>query len=102
MDNFPQFLKSNLQNLNLNNTINNNNTVEFYLEIINIEHYDYVYKYKNKNNTYAKSKILYEGFGLACPDEEMFVKFKFQLKIDGEMIYNSLKKIIFQKKIGIN
>ena len=94
LDNFPQFLKSNLQNLNLNNTINNNNTVEFYLEIINIEHYDYVYKYKNKNNTYAKSKILYEGFGLACPDEEMFVKFKFQLKIDGEMIFNSFNDFI--------
>ena len=94
LDDFPQFLKSNLQNLNLNDTINNNNTVEFYLEIINIEHYDYVYKYKNKNNTYAKSKILYEGFGLACPDEEMFVKFKFQLKIDGEMIFNSFNDFI--------
>ena len=71
LDSYPQFLKSNLQNLN--NNENNNSIVEFYLEIINIEHYDYVYKYKNKNNSYAKSKILKEGFGLACPDEEMFV-----------------------------
>ena len=93
LDNYPQFLKSNLQNLN-NNNDTNNNTVEFYLEIINIEHYNYVYKYKNKNNTYAKSKILYEGFGLACPDEEMFVKFKFQLKLDGVIKFNSFTNFI--------
>ena len=93
LDNYPQFLKSNLQNLN-NNNDTNNNTVEFYLEIINIEHYNYVYKYKNKNNTYAKSKILHEGFGLACPDEEMFVKFKFQLKLDGVIKFNSFTNFI--------
>ena len=93
LDSYPQFLKSDLQNLN-NNEINNNNTVEFYLEIINIEHYDYVYKYKNKNNSYAKSKILHEGFGLACPDEEMFVKFKFMLKLDGDIKFNSFSNFI--------
>ena len=93
LDSYPQFLKSDLQNLN-NNEINNNNTVEFYLEIINIEHYDYIYKYKNKNNSYAKSKILHEGFGLACPDEEMFVKFKFMLKLDGDIKFNSFSNFI--------
>ena len=93
LDSYPQFLKSDLQNLN-NNEINNNNIVEFYLEIINIEHYDYVYKYKNKNNSYAKSKILHEGFGLACPDEEMFVKFKFMLKLDGDIKFNSFSNFI--------
>ena len=93
LDSYPQFLKSDLQNLN-NNEINNINIVEFYLEIINIEHYDYVYKYKNKNNSYAKSKILHEGFGLACPDEEMFVKFKFMLKLDGDIKFNSFSNFI--------
>ena len=93
LDSYPQFLKSDLQNLN-NNENNNINIVEFYLEIINIEHYDYVYKYKNKNNSYAKSKILHEGFGLACPDEEMFVKFKFMLKLDGDIKFNSFSNFI--------
>ena len=93
LDSYPQFLKSDLQNLN-NNENNNINIVEFYLEILNIEHYDYVYKYKNKNNSYAKSKILHEGFGLTCPDEEMFVKFKFMLKLDGDIKFNSFSNFI--------
>ena len=103
LENYPQFLKSNLQvsnNYNNNNNdIDNNNIVEIFLEILNIEHYNYIYKYKNNYNTFAKSKILYEGFGLACPDEEMFVKFKFQLKLDGEIKYNSFPNIInFEKE----
>ena len=101
LENYPQFLKSNLQILNNdnNNNIDNNNIVEIFLEILNIEHYNYIYKYKNNYNTFAKSKILYEGFGLACPDEEMFVKFKFQLKLDGEIKYNSFPNIInFEKE----
>ena len=101
LENYPQFLKSNLQILNNdnNNYIDNNNIVEIFLEILNIEHYNYIYKYKNNYNTFAKSKILYEGFGLACPDEEMFVKFKFQLKLDGEIKYNSFPNIInFEKE----
>ena len=101
LENYPQFLKSNLQvsNNDNNNYIDNNNIVEIFLEILNIEHYNYIYKYKNNYNTFAKSKILYEGFGLACPDEEMFVKFKFQLKLDGEIKYNSFPNIInFEKE----
>ena len=101
LENYPQFLKSNLQvsNNDNNNNIDNNNIVEIFLEILNIEHYNYIYKYKNNYNTFAKSKILYEGFGLACPDEEMFVKFKFQLKLDGEIKYNSFPNIInFEKE----
>ena len=101
LENYPQFLKSNLQvsNNDNNNDIDNNNIVEIFLEILNIEHYNYIYKYKNNYNTFAKSKILYEGFGLACPDEEMFVKFKFQLKLDGEIKYNSFPNIInFEKE----
>ena len=101
LENYPQFLKSNLQILNNdnNNYIDNNNIVEIFLEILNIEHYNYIYKYKNNYNTFAKSKILYEGFGLACPDEEMFVKFKIQLKLDGEIKYNSFPNIInFEKE----
>ena len=101
LENYPQFLKFNLQvsNNDNNNYIDNNNIVEIFLEILNIEHYNYIYKYKNNYNTFAKSKILYEGFGLACPDEEMFVKFKFQLKLDGEIKYNSFPNIInFEKE----
>ena len=97
IERYPRFLKANLllsNNSTDNNNNNNNNTVQFYLDIINIEHYDYVYKYKNKYNSFAKMKLLYEGFGLACPDEEMFVKFKFQLKLDGKIIYNSFSNII--------
>ena len=97
LDKYPQFLKADLQlikNENDINTNNNTNIIEFFLEIKNIEHYDYIYKYKNKYNSFAKMKIIYEGFGLACPDEEMFVKFKFQLKIDGEIKYNSFKDCI--------
>ena len=89
IDKYPQFLKADL--INLEN--NEENIVEIFLEIINIEQYNYIYKYKLKNNIFAKSKILKEGFGLACPDEEMFVKFKFQLKFDGEIIFNSFNNI---------
>ena len=83
----PLFLKSNLIENNNNN--NNNHIVKFNLEILNIEHYDYIFKYKTANNLYSKSKILHEGFGLACPDEEMFVKFKLQIKFDGIIKYNN-------------
>ena len=88
MEKYPQFLK-----MNLLESKNDNKIIEFYIEIINIEHYSYIYKYKNKYNTFAKAKVLYEGFGLACPDEEMFVKFKLQLKLDGEIKYNSFDNI---------
>ena len=102
MDKYPQFIKANLLESN------KDNIVEFFLEILNIEHYSYIYKYKNKFNSFAKAKILYEGFGLACPDEEMFVKFKLQLKIEGEIKYNSFsnyfdieKDYISEKNINI-
>ena len=93
LDKYPQFLMADLK-IETNNNTSNNNLVDFYIEIINIEKYNYIYKYKNKNNALAKTKILKEGFGLACPDEEMFVKFKFLLKLDGEILYNSFPGFI--------
>ena len=93
LDKYPKFLMANLK-IETNDNNSNNDLVEFYIEIINIEKYIYIYKYKNKNNAFAKMKILKEGFGLACPDEEMFVKFKFLLKIDGEILYNSFPGFI--------
>ena len=86
---YPLFLKASLSN----NIKNEKDIIEFYCEILNIEHYEYVYKYKNNNDIYSKSKILFPGFGLACPDNEMFVKFKLQIKIDGIIKYNSFNKI---------
>ena len=86
---YPLFLKTSLSN-NINNE---KDIIEFYCEILNIEHYEYVYKYKNNNDIYSKSKILFPGFGLACPDNEMFVKFKLQIKIDDTIKYNSFNKI---------
>ena len=93
LDKYPQFLMTNLK-IETNDSIVNNDLVEFHIEIINIEKYTYIYKYKNKNNAFAKMKVLKEGFGLACADEEMFVKFKFRLKIDGEILYNSFPGFI--------
>ena len=93
LDKYPQFLMTNLKIETYNSNVNND-LVEFHIEIINIEKYTYIYKYKNKNNAFAKMKVLKEGFGLACADEEMFVKFKFQLKIDGEILYNSFPGFI--------
>ena len=86
---YPLFLKASLSN----NIKNEKDIIEFYCEILNIEHYEYVYKYKNNNDIYSKSKILFPGFGLACPDNEMFVKFKLQIKIDDTIKYNSFNKI---------
>lgn len=93
LDKYPQFLMTNLK-IETNDSNVNNDLVEFHIEIINIEKYTYIYKYKNKNNAFAKMKVLKEGFGLACADEEMFVKFKFRLKIDGEILYNSFPGFI--------
>ena len=93
LDKYPQFLMTNLKIETYDSNVNND-LVEFHIEIINIEKYTYIYKYKNKNNAFAKMKVLKEGFGLACADEEMFIKFKFQLKIDGEILYNSFPGFI--------
>ena len=86
---YPLFLKASLSN----NKKKKKDIIEFYCEILNIDHYEYVYKYKNNNDIYSKSKILFPGFGLACPDNEMFVKFKLQIKIDDTIKYNSFNKI---------
>ena len=86
---YPLFLKTSLSN-NINNE---KDIIEFYCEILNIEHYEYVYKYNNNNDIFSKSKILFPGFGLACPDNEMFVKFKLQIRIDDIIKYNSFNNI---------
>ena len=99
---YPLFLKANLSDLSTEKKDNQNNVVEFYCEIGNIEHYEYVYKYKNNNDIYSKSKILFPGFGLATSDNEMFVKFKLQIKIDNIIKYNSFNNIENIEKDYIN
>ena len=89
---YPLFLKANLSDLSTANN-KDNDIIEFYCEILNVEHYEYVYKYKNNNDIYSKSKILFPGFGLACPDNEMYVKFKLQIKIDNVIKFNSFNNI---------
>ena len=96
---YPLFLKAGLSNISKKEE---NEVVEFYCEILYIEHYDYVYKFKNNNDIYSKSKILFPGFGLACPDDEMFVKFKLQIKIDNIIKYNSFNNIENIEKDYIN
>ena len=56
---YPLFLKASLSTIykKIDNDI-----VEYYYEILIIEHYDYIYKYKNNSNIYSKSKILFDGF----------------------------------------
>ena len=96
---YPLFLKADLSTIHKKE---DNNIVEFYCEILNIEHYDYIYKYKNNSDIYSKSKILFNGFGLACPDDEMFVKFKLQIKVDGEIKFNTFNNIENIEKYYIN
>ena len=67
---YPLFLKVNLSDLSSEQKEKGNDIVEFYCEIVNIEHYEYVYKYKNNNDIYSKSKTLFPGFGLATSDNE--------------------------------
>ena len=88
---YPLFLKASLSDLSNKNK--DSDIIEFYCEILNIDHYEYVYKYKNNNDIYSKSKILFPGFGLACPDNEMFVKFKLQIKIDNVIKFNTFNNI---------
>ena len=97
---YPLFLKASLSNISKNDE--NNNIIEFYCEIKYIEHYDYIYKYKNNNDIYSKSKTLHKGFGLACPDNEMYTKFKLQIKIDNIIKFNSFNNIDNIEKDYIN
>ena len=99
---YPLFLKANLSDLSTEKKENENDIVEFYCDIVNIEHYEYVYKYKNNNDIYSKSKILFPGFGLATSDNGMFVKFKLQIKIDNIIKYNSFNNIENIEKDYIN
>ena len=99
---YPLFLKAGLGINDISKTQKENDIIEFYCEILNIDHYEYVYKYKNNNDIYSKSKILFPGFGLACPDNEMFVKFKLQIKIDNIIKFNSFNNIENIEKDYIN
>ena len=99
---YPLFLKANLFDLSSEKKENGNDIVEFYCEIVNIDHYEYVYKYKNNNDIYSKSKTLFPGFGLATSDNEMFVKFKLQIKIDNIIKFNSFNGIENIEKDYIN
>ena len=99
---YPLFLKENLSNDLKKTKEIGKNIIEFYCQILNIEHDEYVYKYKNNCDIYSKSKILFPGFGLACPDKEMFVKFKLQIKIDNVIEFNSFNNIENIEKDYIN
>ena len=67
--------------------IDNTEPIQFVVEVFDIEHYEYVYNIKK--DRYSKTKILQEGFGDECPDREMHIKLKLQIKINGEIKYNS-------------
>ena len=69
--------------------IDNEQPLFFYVEVIEIQHYKFVYDI-NKDK-YSKTKILYNGFGLDCPDREMLVKLKLQIKLNGEIKFNTFE-----------
>ena len=61
--------------------IDNTEPIQFLVEVFDIEHFEYVYNIKK--DRYSKTKLLHEGFGAECPDREMHVKLKIQIKING-------------------
>ena len=67
--------------------IDNTEPIQFTVEVFNIEHFEYVYNIKK--DRYSKTKLLHEGFGVECPDREMHIKLKIQIKINGEIKFNS-------------
>ena len=67
--------------------IDNTEPIQFVVEVFDIEHYEYVYNIKK--DRYSKTKILQEGFGDECPDREMYIKLKLQIKINGEIKFNT-------------
>ena len=83
----PQYMSAKnklfLEKYNIDNT----EPIQFLVEVFDIEHYEYVYNIKK--DRYSKTKLLHEGFGDECPDREMFIKLKLQIKINGEIKFNS-------------
>ena len=83
----PQYMSAKnklfLEKYNIDNT----EPIQFFVEVFDIEHYEYVYNIKK--DRYSKTKLLHEGFGDECPDREMHIKLKLQIKINGEIKYNS-------------
>ena len=83
----PQYMSAKnklfLEKYNIDNT----EPIQFFVEVFDIEHYEYVYNIKK--DRYSKTKLLHEGFGDECPDREMHIKLKLQIKINGQIKYNS-------------
>jgi len=69
--------------------IDNTEPLQFIVEVFDIEHFEYVYNIKK--DRYSKTKLLHEGFGVECPDREIHVKLKIQIKINGEIKFNSFE-----------
>ena len=67
--------------------IDNTEPIQFVVEVFDIEHFEYVYNIKK--DRYSKTKLLHEGFGVECPDREMHIKLKLQIKINGEIKFNT-------------
>jgi hypothetical protein len=61
----------------------------FFCEILSINHFDYIYK--TEKDKYSKTKILYPGIGRDIPDRDMSVKCKIQIKVDGNILFNSFE-----------
>ena len=80
--------------------IDNEQPLYFYVEIIDIDHYNFVYNISK--DKYSKTKILYYGFGSENPDREMLVKLKLQIKIDNEIKFNSFEKENINEYISEN
>ena len=71
-------------------SIDNTEPVIFYCEVFDIIHYEYVYDISK--DKVSKSRVLYNGFGRECPDREMLVKLKLQIKIDNKIRFNTFEK----------
>lgn len=69
--------------------IDNTEPTIFICEIIKIDEYDYVYNVSKDSIT--KCKTLYPGIGVDNPDREMLVKMKLQIKVNGEIKFNTFE-----------
>ena len=69
--------------------LDNTEPTMFYCEVLDINHLEYVYNIQK--DKYSKTKVLHEGFGKDCPDREMSIKMKVQIKVNGVIKFNTFE-----------
>ena len=69
--------------------LDNKEPLQFICEVFDIQHYEYVYNIKK--DRYSKTKLLHQGFGVECPDREMHIKLKIQIKVNGVIKFNTFE-----------